>query len=224
LATKDILIRTRPTGNPSIQFSGSAYSSIALEVLESGSVSFMGSSGSLFSISDSLVGSLMSVNDISGLPILEVFDTDKVVMGTYGQNTLVVTGSKVGIGLSDPEASLEIKSPGVGSGTIIEIRENSGVDNILLLDEPTTGDARLRLRGNGTTTIELMGDGASYFTGGSVGIGTNNPLVNLQIESTGAGSINIVGGTAQYQGVYFGETGAIDGSIRYEPNVNYLSL
>jgi hypothetical protein len=115
VATKDIRIFTRPTGNPTIQLSGSAYSSIALEVLESGSVSFQGTSGSLFSISDSLSGSLMSVNDISGLPILEVFDDDRVVMGSFGQNTLVVTGSLVGIGTSVPTHVLEV-SGSAGSG------------------------------------------------------------------------------------------------------------
>ena len=35
----------------------------------------------------------MSVNDISGLPILEVFSDDKVVMGTYGAPAIVVSGS-----------------------------------------------------------------------------------------------------------------------------------
>jgi hypothetical protein len=42
-----------------------------------------GSSGELFSITDSLVGSLFSVNDISGLPILEVFSDNTTLMGSY---------------------------------------------------------------------------------------------------------------------------------------------
>ncbi len=42
-----------------------------------------GSSGELFSVSDSLVGSLFSVNDISGLPILEVFSDNTTLMGSY---------------------------------------------------------------------------------------------------------------------------------------------
>lgn len=37
----------------------------------------------------------MSVNDISGLPILEVFSDDRVVMGSYNKNTLLVSGSEV---------------------------------------------------------------------------------------------------------------------------------
>jgi hypothetical protein len=39
----------------------------------------------------------MAVSDISGLPILEVFSDDRVVMGRYNTNALVVTGSSVGV-------------------------------------------------------------------------------------------------------------------------------
>jgi len=42
-----------------------------------------GSNGELFSISDNLTGSLFSVSDISGLPILEVYDDDTVHIGNY---------------------------------------------------------------------------------------------------------------------------------------------
>lgn len=42
-----------------------------------------GTSGELFSVSDSLTGSLFSVNDISGLPILEVFSDNTTFIGDY---------------------------------------------------------------------------------------------------------------------------------------------
>jgi hypothetical protein len=42
-----------------------------------------GSSGQLFNINDSLSGSLFSVNDISGLPILEAFSDNTVLLGNY---------------------------------------------------------------------------------------------------------------------------------------------
>jgi len=42
-----------------------------------------GSSGELFSVTDSLTGSLFSVNDISGLPIVEVFSDNTILMGNY---------------------------------------------------------------------------------------------------------------------------------------------
>ncbi len=106
-----LIIPNRGTSSPpEIQFSGSvnASASIKIQVLPEGQVSFVGKSGSLFSITDSVVGSLMAVSDISGLPILEVFSDDKVVMGKYNRNTLVVTGSSVGVGISNPSQKLEV--------------------------------------------------------------------------------------------------------------------
>jgi len=50
-----------------------------------------GSSGELFSITDDLTGSLFAVNDISGLPIIEVFDDDTVLMGNYQSPSLNTT-------------------------------------------------------------------------------------------------------------------------------------
>lgn len=95
-------------GSASIQFSGSAANTIRLQVEQSGSIAFYGASGSLFGITDQLSGSLMSVNDISGLPILEVFSDDRVVMGSFNRNTLVVTGSRIGVDKAVPQADLDI--------------------------------------------------------------------------------------------------------------------
>jgi hypothetical protein len=82
------------TGSVSISSSFST-SSAAFNVYKSGStvLDIQGSQGQLFSVVDSLTGSLMSVNDVSGLPILEVFSDDRVVMGTYGNPALIISGS-----------------------------------------------------------------------------------------------------------------------------------
>ena len=59
-----------------------------------------GSSGELFSITDSLTGSLFTVNDVSGLAILEVFDDNTVHMGSNqapSLNTTVVTNPGTGL-------------------------------------------------------------------------------------------------------------------------------
>ena len=50
-----------------------------------------GSAGQLFAITDSLSGSLFSVNDISGLPILEVFSDNTVLIGDYQAPALYTT-------------------------------------------------------------------------------------------------------------------------------------
>ena len=74
-------------------FTGSASISGSLSIIGSGSNLFtvQGSQGELFSITDSLSGSLFSVNDISGLPILEVFSDNTVVMGDYQAPSIYTT-------------------------------------------------------------------------------------------------------------------------------------
>jgi hypothetical protein len=57
-----------------------------------------GSKGRLFTVTDILTGTLFTVSDSAGLPVLEVLDNDTVVMGEFDTNTLVVSGTRVGIG------------------------------------------------------------------------------------------------------------------------------
>jgi hypothetical protein len=52
-----------------------------------------GSQGTLFTVTDELSGSLFSVNDISGIPIFEVFSDNTLKMGTFNSEELVITGS-----------------------------------------------------------------------------------------------------------------------------------
>lgn len=70
-----------------------------LTVIGSGSTqpifTVQGSQGELFSVTDSLSGSLFSVNDISGLPILEVFSDNTTLVGNYQAPALVTTAKNV---------------------------------------------------------------------------------------------------------------------------------
>lgn len=78
-----------------------------------------GTQGRLFSVTDVLTGSLFSVNDISGLPILEVLDTDTVVAGAYNTNTLIVSGTRVAVGRTiDSTAKVAISGNITVSGTL----------------------------------------------------------------------------------------------------------
>jgi hypothetical protein len=81
------------SGSVSIFRSGSNSPSDALFDVE-------GAQGQLFSVIDTFSGSLMSVNDISGFPILDVRSDDTITMGTFGSNALVVSGSAVIIGVT----------------------------------------------------------------------------------------------------------------------------
>ena len=62
----------------------------------------------MLTVSDDLSDSLLRVNDAAGLPVFEVFASDTVVAGQYGQNDLVVTGNRVGIGTAAPSGTLHV--------------------------------------------------------------------------------------------------------------------
>ena len=82
-----------------LHVSGSTMLNGSVDIYKSGSTVFTteGSQGTLFSVTDELSGSLFSVNDISGIPILEVFSDDTVKIGTYNSEGIEVQGSDVKI-------------------------------------------------------------------------------------------------------------------------------
>jgi len=92
---KDILITpsTGLTTEPSIVFTGFDNNPITLDVLDAGTLSFSGSSGQLFSISDDLTGTIFSVNDISGIPSIEVIDDGTVLFAEFSGNVLIGTAT-----------------------------------------------------------------------------------------------------------------------------------
>lgn len=99
-----LLTVNNSSGNPIFQvFSDDTILAIAdteisgtLYIYDSGStmVDVQGSVGQLFTVQDALSGSLLSVRDISGIPIFEVFSDDTVNIGTYGAEGLVVNGNR----------------------------------------------------------------------------------------------------------------------------------
>lgn len=57
-----------------------------------------GSQGKLFTITDQISGSLFSINDVGGLPILEVFDNSTIIAGGFNTKDFIISGNKIGIG------------------------------------------------------------------------------------------------------------------------------
>jgi hypothetical protein len=114
-----------------------------------------GSSGRLFDVSDDLSSTLFSVNTIAGLPVIEAFANSSVVLGKYGQNTLVVSGTSVGIGTNATNGKLIVK----GSGT-------------------TSGSTTVLIQNSATTTTLIINDA------GNIGIGTSSPQAKLDVNGT----------------------------------------
>ncbi len=95
-ATTASYYRTFPyTGSALI--TGSLGVTGSVSIVKSGSTVFSieGSSGQLFSVTDSLSGSLFSVNTAAGLPVIEAFSDNIVNIGKFGSYGLIVSGSVV---------------------------------------------------------------------------------------------------------------------------------
>jgi len=99
-----------------------------LTVLGSGSLeplfTVRGSQGELFTVSDSLSGSLFSVNDISGFPVIEVFSDSTTLMGSYTAPSLNTTVKTT----TTNSGSFTIYSLPIGSydGAFVEYTAKSG--------------------------------------------------------------------------------------------------
>jgi hypothetical protein len=230
----DIVItpnRGSTTVNAKIDFTGAstASSQIRLEVLPDNSLSFVGTTGSLFSIADSVTGSLMSVNDASGLPILEVFDTDKVVMGQYNQNTLVVNGTQVGIGTGSPTNKLTIA--GVNSNGITLTGSNATITSAgttpnLILSAGT--NIYLRPTSGYTVTVDT-GNGLQATTGDIRApsfIDSADSTYSLDLNSTADTALRIRGGAVFGPNSTWSRYLMVGGNGRsnYTDNTQYASV
>lgn len=129
---RDILITPNrgSTGSnafPKIQFNGLSSSTISLKVDDDGSVVYSGTYGVLFNVTDSKDGLLHSVNDVSGLPILQVYSYDYVQLGKWDKNSFVVNSDKVGIGLTAPTDKLHIyDTSGLGAFRLEDGTQQNG--------------------------------------------------------------------------------------------------
>ena len=87
------------TSDPKIVFSGADASTAAQDITlqvyptNGGTLSFEGSAGQLLSITNDLTGTIFSVNDISGIPSIEVDDDGTIRLAEFGGNILIGTGT-----------------------------------------------------------------------------------------------------------------------------------
>lgn len=154
---------------------GSSAISGALSIASSGSSLFTvdGAAGRLFSVDDSLSGSLFSVNTIAGLPVMEAFSDNTVRIGQYGRRGLYVSQSSIGIGIENSlSASLHV----VGS-------TSTSASNALVVDNSNLVDL-LRISNNGqqfvtSPVITLTSSNAGYLISQSLVHSGSIPFTRL---------------------------------------------
>lgn len=94
------------TGDPTVVFSGgntTVNTDITLRVYpeSGGTLSFEGSAGQLFSITNDLTGSIFSVNDVSGVPLIDVNADGSVSIGSTAGGSIFFKGNIANQSLTD---------------------------------------------------------------------------------------------------------------------------
>lgn len=142
--------------------------------LNNGTLSWEGSSGQLFSITNNLTsGSIFSVNDISGIPSIDVDASGLISLGPYGGN--------IGLGITNPTSKLQV----VGNALINGITTITG--NLNAPGNYYVKLARLTNQTipNGADTLigfSTMSDPNSWYTG-----------ITTRTTPTVSGTYNVTG-------------------------------
>ena len=134
-----------------------------------------GNQGQLFSVTDSLVGDIFTVSDISGIPILNVSSSGVVEAGTFGNYGLTVNGTNV-------TSSGNISA----SGTIT-------AEGLLISDDATITD---NLTVNGTTNLDVVDiDGTVTIANNTKILGETTVGIGRDIAYITTGNRLILGNT-----------------------------
>ncbi len=208
LSDRDIIITPNrgASSEPIITLRGADVASSAtmvMRVINSGTIStlsFEGTSGQLFAISDTLTGSIFSVNDVSGIPSIEVLDNGLVKLAEY--NGFVRVGSAVNNQNATSTTTGELQVVGgvgvsrdvfVGGAMTVVGTLNAAViagsitnaANIGITDDPSNGATMYPTfvsATSGNQAIRVDSSGLVWIPSTNrLGIGTTEPLAPLQI-------------------------------------------
>jgi hypothetical protein len=195
------------TSDPRIEFrgadstSGPNVISAVISPSNSGTLSFEGTAGQLFSITNNLTtGSIFSVNDVSGMPSIDVNANGTVSMVAYGDS--------VGIGTTNPSQKLHIQGNVRITGALYDINNSAGSSNQVLqsvgtgiswttlstssVSYATTAGISTNVIGGIGSISQLQVTGVSTFTNGPVLIGaaTSTGTASQPLQVTGGAYVS----------------------------------
>jgi hypothetical protein len=204
------------TADPRIVFSGADASTgpqnITLQVYptNSGTLSFEGSTGQLFSITNSMSGTIFSANDVSGIPSIEVLDTGLVKIAQYSGNLLIGSGTDSGIAkvqiTGDQTVSGKtVYGPNTTWGAYLQVGGSSReyVDNGTYASVAAS-DGNLHLDAGSGKDLYL-----NYYDGSSVRIGNGANSHVATFNTSGSLTLNgslTVGNGANASSIYMSDS------------------
>ena len=166
----------------------------------------------------------MSVNDITGLPVLEVTSDYKVVMGAFNRNALVVSGSSVGIGVQNNGATYRLISSGdtLFSGGTMTVRWSVSAGSTFNFQVLNSGGGQnFGVRGDGYILFNTLSPPSGSFNivdGASMLMSGGGPLSATQTKisvshlfqvSSGSNTFTVFGGSPTIN-----QTGGANGITR----------
>jgi hypothetical protein len=175
------------TDDPKIAFQGAnatvGAQTITLRVYpdNNGTLSFEGSAGQLFSITNDLTGTIFSINDVSGIPSIEV--------NASGQINLAQFGGNIAVGNVTPTAKLHVVGDFIVDNIDLDGNTISTLDTNgnLVLSPNGTGQVTTNTVVNATRFVSNVATGTAPFTVTSTTLVPNLNVANATY-ATSAGS------------------------------------
>jgi len=186
-------------GLPTLALTGQGNIPISLKVLDDafGTISFQTSSGTqLFSVNNSTTGSIFSINDLSGLPVIDVSSEGNVDLAPYGGSVRVHGHNYIeSANLTVTDASRQAIVNSNNGYIHFEISNNSQdfITNTNVMEINTSGEFGLRIKKRGILWCFVSHD---IITSGNTGYA----YIVLRVNGTPRGYHLITNTNGQWDG------------------------
>jgi hypothetical protein len=191
-----VITPNRTSGDPVINFTGAGTTSvdITLNVLSNSALSFEGSDGQVLLIDHNLsTGPIFTVNDISGLPQLEVNADGTVRIGEYSDEVFIHAPSTAPVdgNFSNSEYTLWLDE----SNDEFELKAKKSDGTVI---NTTIGSGGGTVTGTGTTSYipkwassSSLGDSIIRESSSNIGIGIT-PVGTIHVQSSTSGTVGSI--------------------------------